>query len=49
MNLQDEFTNGVDRLNKMAYSLIHGNAKNGPKKPKEKELYHLAMKLKLVI
>lgn len=27
MRLQDQFTNGIDRMNKIAYSLINGNAK----------------------
>ena len=27
MTLQDEFVNGIDKMNKIAYSLVNGNAK----------------------
>ena len=47
MRLQDEFTNGIDRMNKIAYSLIGGNAKVWASKAERKGIISISDKIEI--
>lgn len=45
--LQDEFVNGIDRMNKIAYSLVHGNAKAWASKAERKGILTISEKIEI--
>ena len=45
MNLQDEFANGIDRMNKIAYSIVNGNAKAWASKAERKGIISVDEKI----
>lgn len=47
MRLQDEFTNGIDRLNKIAYSIVNGNAKAWASKAERKGIISVNEKIEI--
>ena len=47
MRLQDEFANGIDRMNKIAYSIVNGNAKAWASKAERKGIISISEKIEI--
>ncbi len=47
MRIQDEFANGIDRMNKIAYSIIDGNAKAWASKAERKGIISVSDKIEI--
>lgn len=47
MRLQDEFANGIDRMNKIAYSIVNGNAKAWASKAERKGIISVNEKIEI--